>query len=342
MDHLRTKGRGAQINTPNGFQSNRYELDETLSPKTKYFEEYPKKVVNFTNSPDLRAMIYVNPYQGCEHGCIYCYARNSHEYWGFSAGMDFESKIMIKRNAPELLEKTFLSKKWKPETISLSGNTDCYQPAERKYQLTRKILEVCLKYGNPVSILTKNSMVLRDLDLLQSLNKKNLVHVLLSVTTMDEKLRLALEPRTSTAVKRFQTLKTLSDAGIPTGVMTAPIIPGLNDHEIPQLIQAAAEAGALYAGYTVVRLNGAIGPIFEDWIYQAFPDKAEKVLNQIKDCHGGKLNDSRFGVRMRGEGRFAENIRALHQVSIRKYMPDRKLPDLSKDHFQRPGQLSLF
>jgi DNA repair photolyase len=342
MDNLRTKGRGAQINTPNSFQSNRYELDETLSGKTKYFEENPKKVVNFTDSPDLRAMIYLNPYQGCEHGCIYCYARNSHEYWGFSAGMDFESKIMIKRNAPELLEKTFLSKKWKPETISLSGNTDCYQPAERKYQLTRKILEVCLKYGNPVSILTKNSMVLRDLDLLQALNEKNLVHVMLSVTTMDEKLRLALEPRTSTAAKRFQTLKSLSDAGIPTGVMTAPIIPGLNDHEIPQLIRSAAEAGALYAGYTVVRLNGAIGQIFEDWIYQAFPDKAEKVLHQIKDCHGGKLNDSRFGIRMRGEGKFAENIRSLHQISVRKYMPERKLPELSKEHFQRPGQLSLF
>jgi DNA repair photolyase len=347
------KGRGAQLNTANRFSVLRYEpseddfgqFDEDFPKpkiKTQFFEENAKKVVNVIDSPDMLGMKYVNPYQGCEHGCIYCYARNSHEYWGFSAGIDFESKIMVKKNAPELLEKHFQSKKWDGSPISLSGNTDCYQPAEKEYQLTRQLLEICLKYRNPVGILTKNALVLRDLDILQKLAAMDLVHVMFSITTLNEELRLAMEPRTVTANQRLKVMKKLSDSGIPVGVMTAPIIPGLNDHEIPKLIEAAAQAGALAAGYTVVRLNGAIAEIFEDWIRKCFPDKADKVLKQIADCHGGQLNDSRFGLRMSGEGKFAENIKQMHQIARQKYMKDRQMPPYNRSLFMRDGQLRLF
>lgn len=343
------KGRGARINTQNKFLASNYEaedyFDEDFPPakvKTIFYEENAKKVVNFTKSPDMYGIQYVNPYQGCEHGCIYCYARNSHEYWGFSAGIDFESKIMVKKNVTALVEKKFLDPKWVCQPISLSGNTDCYQPAEKKYKLTRGILEVCLKYRNPVGILTKNTLVLRDIDLLQKLAEHNLVHVLFSITTLDEKLRLALEPRTTTADRKLRAIETLTKAGIPTGVMTAPIIPGLNDQEIPKMVEAAAAAGALMANYTIVRLNGAIAQIFENWIRKEFPDKAEKVLHQIADCHGGKLNDSRYGIRMRGEGQFAEHIKNLHALSVRKYMENRAFPAYDTTSFVRYGQLKLF
>jgi DNA repair photolyase len=342
-----TVGRGAKMNTPNTFSAQKYEQEmyeeeDFARKKTQFLEENSRDIVNFTKSEDLNGMIYVNPYQGCEHGCIYCFARNSHEYWGYSAGVDFETKIMVKRNAPELLEKKFLSKAWKAETIHLSGNTDCYQPAEKKYGITRRILEVCLKYRNPVAILTKNSLILRDLDLLKALNELKLVKVMLSITTVNEELRRAMEPRTATAEKRFRTLRTLSEAGIPTGVMTAPIIPGLNDHEIPEIIKEAAAAGAQFSSYTVVRLNGAVGPLFEDWILDAFPDKAAKVMHQIAECHGGQVNDSRFGVRIKGEGKFAEHIKNLHQLSVRRYIGEKDLPKLERHHFTRGGQLSLF
>lgn len=346
------KGRGSQINTANKFLKHHFEADiednfwdeDFPKPKikTQYLEETARKVVNFIDSPDMYGMRFVNPYQGCEHGCIYCYARNSHEYWGFSAGIDFESKIMVKKNAPELIEKAFLARNWEGFPINLSGNTDCYQPAEKEYQLTRKILEICLKYRNPVGILTKNALVLRDIDILKKLAELNLTHVFVSITTLDEKLRLAMEPRTVTANQRLKVLEKLTKAGIPTGVMTAPIIPGLNDHEIPKLIEAAANAGALAAGYTVVRLNGAIAEIFEDWIYKNFPDKAEKVLNQIRDCHGGNLHDSRFGFRMSGEGKFAEAIKQMHTLAKQKFMKDRVLPSYNRSLFTKTGQLKLF
>ncbi len=349
LSKSKTEGRGSQINTHNKFMAQSYEaedyFDEDFPPakiKTQFYEENARKVINFTKSPDMYGVNYVNPYQGCEHGCIYCYARNSHEYWGFSAGIDFESKIMVKKNAAELIEKMFQSKSWVCSPLNLSGNTDCYQPAEKKYGITRKILETCLKYRNPVGILTKNALVLRDLDILTELAKLNLTHVFLSITTLDEKLRLALEPRTATATKRLKTLETLANAGIPTGMMTAPIIPGLNDHEIPKLIEAGANAGVLAAGYTVARLNGSIAEIFTDWIRKAFPDKADKVLHQIADCHGGQLNDSRFGTRMTGEGKYAENIRNLHQISVNKHLKGRVLPRYDTSQFIRNGQLSLF
>ncbi len=345
------KGRGAGINPHNRF--NRLEtIRETNDPpdpdfpepdpKTQFIDEYSKTILSKTDSPDIRHFLSINPYRGCEHGCIYCYARNSHEYWGFSAGIDFETKIIVKKNAPRLLEKLFNSRSYVPEVIHLSGNTDCYQPAERKFRLTRRLLEICLQYRNPVSILTKNALILRDLDVLKELAALQLVGAAVSVTSLNETLRRELEPRTVTAQKRLEVIGRLHEAGIPVGVMSAPVIPGLNDHEIPQIIGAAASKGAGWAGYTVVRLNGAISSLFEEWIRRCFPDRADKVLNQIRECHGGQLNDSRFGVRMHGEGKIAEHIRHLHAVSCRKYFGDLPVfrPDTSK--FVRGGQLTLF
>ncbi|WP_266205853.1 PA0069 family radical SAM protein [Pontibacter kalidii] len=346
------KGRGAQYNPNNPYLRQEYVaehvegLDEPMlgNSKTEFLPEFPKKVVNKVESPDVGLGYSLNPYQGCEHGCVYCYARNSHQYWGYGAGLDFERKIIIKENAPEVLARQLESPNWQIMPIMLAGNTDCYQPIEAKKQLTRRILEVLLQYRHPVSIITKNALILRDLDLLQELNKYDLVHVSISITTLDEKLRQKLEPRTASAAKRLEVVRRLSSTGIPVNVMTAPIIPGLNDSEIPALVKAAAEAGASNAAYTLVRLNGSIGPIFEDWIQQAFPDKAQKVLSQIADSHGGQLNDSRFGVRMRGEGKFAELISRLFRVSRQKYMAGRSMKPYNYDHFcQRKGkQLGLF
>lgn len=346
------KGRGSQLNTANPYLQNKYVaehiegLDEELltNEKTEYFRDNPKKIINKVDSPDIGLAYSMNPYQGCEHGCIYCYARNTHQYWGFSAGLDFERKIIVKENAPGLLEKTFQKPNYKPEVIMFSGNTDCYQPVERKLKITRRMLEILLKYRHPVSMITKNSLILRDADILSEMAKLNLVNVSISITSLDEKLRSKIEPRTAAAAKRLEVVKQLSTIGIPVNVMVAPIIPSLNSHEVPAIIKAAAENGALSAGYTIVRLNGAIGEIFTDWIHKNFPDRAEKVLHQVADCHGGNLNDSRFGTRMRGEGKIAESIRNLFYSARKKYMGDKKLPELNFDLFVRTekGQLSLF
>lgn len=346
------KGRGAQYNPQNPYLKQEYVaehvegLDEPLlsNSKTEFIPEFPKKVVNKVDSPDVGLGYSLNPYQGCEHGCVYCYARNSHQYWGYGAGLDFERKIIIKENAPEALAKQLESPNWQVMPIMLAGNTDCYQPIEAKKRLTRRILEVLLQYRHPVSIITKNALILRDLDLLDELNRYDLVHVSVSITTLDEQLRQKLEPRTASAARRLEVVRRLSAAGIPVNVMTAPIIPGLNDSEIPALVKAAADAGASNVAYTMVRLNGSIGPIFEDWIQQAFPDRAQKVLSQIADCHGGQLNDSRFGVRMRGEGKFAELVSRLFRVSMQKYMAGRSMKPYNYSHFcQRKGkQLDLF
>ena len=350
MDN-RARGRGAAINPQNKFfkQSTEYTSedwqqweDPEVNPKTQFIEETSKTLLSVSDSPDLGHFHSINPYRGCEHGCIYCYARNSHEYWGFSAGLDFETKIIVRKNAPQLLEKLFNSKTWEPKPIFFSGNTDCYQPAEKRFQLTRRLLEICLHYRNPVSILTKNALILRDLDILEKMAKLNLVHAAISITSLNEDLRSKLEPRTVTGKRRLQVVKALHEAGIPVGVMTAPIIPGLNDHEIPSIIEAVAENGACWSSYTVVRLNGAIAGIFEDWINHHFPDRAAKVLNQIKECHGGHVNDSRYGLRMSGEGHFAENIRQLHQLACKKYFKDRELPPVDTSQFMRGGQMSLF
>ncbi|CAG5003641.1 hypothetical protein DYBT9275_03198 [Dyadobacter sp. CECT 9275] len=347
----RPRGRGAGINTPNKFHKLQTEYtsedwqnwdEPDTNPKTQFIEDHPKTLLSTSDSPDLRNFNSINPYRGCEHGCIYCYARNSHEYWGFSAGLDFETKIVVKKNAPELLEKLFNSRKWEPTTIMFSGNTDCYQPAEKKYKLTRRLLEICLRYQNPVSVLTKNALILRDIDVLEKMAKLNLVHGAVSITSLNEDIRSTLEPRTVTAKRRLQVVKILHEAGVPMGIMTAPIVPGLTDHEIPAIIKAASENGARWAGYTVVRLNGVIGTLFEEWVKHHFPDRADKILNQIKDSHGGKVNDSRFGLRMTGEGKYAEHIRQLHSLACRKYFKEQELPKLDTSLFLRGGQMKLF
>lgn len=350
------KGRGAQINVQNRFWVQSQEiLDEFLnycaleqeapeSNKTTYQEVFPKTIVNTVESPDVGMTYSMNMYQGCEHGCIYCYARNSHEYWGYSAGLDFERRILVKKNAPQLLEEKLKSKSWQAQTIVLSGNTDCYQPAERRYQITRQCLEVFLKYKHPVGIITKNALVLRDLDLLQQLAQEQLVGVHVSVTSLSEKTRMLLEPRTTTIQKRLETIRVLSENGIPVNVMLAPIIPGINSHEILPMAKAVSEAGALSIAHTVVRLNGAIAEIFTDWIRKAMPDRADKVLHQIEACHGGSLNDSRWGSRMRGEGEMAEMIRSQMHLAKRKYFGDKKFPQLNTSLHApyKDGQLKLF
>jgi DNA repair photolyase len=346
------KGRGAQFNPNNRFQKNQYVqenfemLDESylLSEKTEIIYTYPKTIINRVESDDLGFVYSLNPYQGCEHGCVYCYARNTHEYWGLSAGLDFERKIIVKRNVIEVLEKQLSKKSWKPEPIMLSGNTDCYQPIERELEITRKILQTCLKYKHPVSIITKNALIKRDLDLLRQLAALNLVHVMISITGTDEKLRLLLEPRTSTYRSRIDTLRTLSENNIPCGVMVAPIIPGINNHEIPSVLEMAGRAGASMAGMTIVRLNGAVEPIFKDWLLKNFPDRADKVWSQICDCHGGKVSDSRKGVRMRGEGKIAESIYQLFKISKERFIKPSNFEFNTKAFNYKANdiQLSLF
>ncbi len=350
------KGRGAQINVHNRFFEHSQEMrddflnycavegDQPISNKTSFLEVFPKTIVNKVESPDVGMGFSMNVYQGCEHGCVYCYARNSHEYWGYSAGLDFERKILVKKNAPLLLEEKLKSKNWQAHTIVLSGNTDCYQPAERQFEITRRCLEIFYKYRHPVGIITKNALVLRDLDLLADLAKDNLVGVNVSITSLNEKIRLLLEPRTATIAKRLQTVRTLSQNGIPVNVMLAPIIPGINSHEILPLAKAAADAGALSIAYTVVRLNGAIGQIFTDWIRKAMPDRAEKVLHQIAQCHGGQLNDSRFGDRMRGDGELAQMIRSQVLLARKKFFAGKEFPTLDHSLYSqyKGGQLNLF
>lgn len=346
------KGRGAQINTHNKFLKSQYVaehqegIDELMieDTHTQFFEEHPKNIVSKSNSPDLPFMLSINPYQGCEHGCIYCYARNAHEYYGFSPGLDFERKIIVKRNAAELLEKFFNKEGYVPDSIMLSGNTDCYQPIERKLKITRSLLEVFLKYKHPVSIISKNNLIMRDADILGELAKLDLVHVAVTLNSLNESLRLKLEPRTVTGKSRITLISKLSDLNIPVRLMCAPIIPGLNSDEIPVIIKAAAEAGASAASFTMVRLNGAIAEIFTDWIQKAYPDRAEKVLQMIAGCHGGKLNDSRWGKRMTGDGQVAESIHQLFRISVKRYMDGRSLRPLNTGHFSpaRGKQLDLF
>jgi len=350
------KGRGAQQNTTNRFSAYSYETrddflefcriegEEADKNKTQYIPIFPKTIVNKVTSPDVGMMYSMNPYQGCEHGCIYCYARNTHEFWGYSAGLDFERKILVKKTAPELLEAKLKSKRWEAKTIVLSGNTDCYQPAEKKFEITRACLDVFLKYRHPVGIITKNSLLLRDLDILKELAKDRLVGVNISITSLSEETRRILEPRTATIKKRLETIRILSENDIPVNAMLAPIIPGINSHEIMNLAKTVSENGARSFAFTVVRLNGAIGQIFTDWIKKTLPDRADKVLHQIEECHGGTLNDSRFGIRSRGEGKIATQIHDLVRLARHTYFKDKVFPPLNHDlHLQfKDGQMRLF
>jgi DNA repair photolyase len=352
QDQEYIKGRGAQYNPKNQFEANEYvrefsvgidEWEQTIA-KTEYINQDAKTVVNKVISDDVPMLWSINPYQGCEHGCIYCYARNTHTFWGYSAGADFESKIVVKQNAAERLRETFNKKSWVPGIISLSGNTDCYQPAERKYKITRELLKICLEFRNPVGIITKNALILRDLDILQELNEKNLVQVYTSITSTDEKLRLKLEPRTSTYNDRFKILEILSKNNIPTGVMNAPIIPGLNEIDMHDVLKRSSEAGAKWAGYTIVRLNGENENLFYDWLQKTYPDRSEKIMNQIKDCHGGSTEDFRTKTRMKGEGNIAEIIEQQFKLYCNKYNLNKTKLELNTKDFIRakPGQMELF
>lgn len=340
------KGRGAQINTKNRFLTNERTrehiegIDDWEDPnvETQYLEEHSKTIVNKVDSPDVGMWYSMNPYQGCEHGCIYCYARNVHEYWGYSAGLDFERKIIVKKNAPDLLRKFLMNPKWECLPISLSGNTDCYQPAEKKFGITRKLLEVCNEFNQPVGMITKNAGMLRDIDLLTEMAKKRLVSILVSITSFNEDLRRVMEPRTTTAKQRLRLIKEMSDRGVRMGVMLGPMIPGLNEHEMQRIMQAASEHGATFSAYTFIRLNGAIKLMFHDWLYKNFPDRADKVWHLIEGGHGGKVNDSRWGVRMRGEGPISDLVRQQFHKYNKLYGLNAERWELDCSIFRRPGE----
>jgi len=345
------RGRGAQYNPKNRFMKNELVREHVegiddwteSSPATIYLEQESKSIVNKVDSPDVGMWYSMIPYAGCEHGCIYCYARNSHEYWGYSAGLDFEQKIIVKKNAPALLRKFLMNPKWECLPISLSGNTDCYQPAEQKYRLTRQLLEVCNEFNQPVGMITKNAGMLRDKDILQEMAKKQLVSILVSITSFDEDLRRVMEPRTTTAKQRLRLIKELSDAGIRMGVMMGPMIPGLNEHEMQRIMKAARDNGAVFTAYTFIRLNGAIKLIFHDWLYKNYPDRADKVWHLIESSHDGQVNDSRWGVRMRGEGNIAELVSQQYKKYGKLYGMNAERWELDTTRFRRPGaQGSLF
>jgi len=344
--HDYQQGRGAQINPTSRFDAYDYgELPEQANQKTQYIRVYPKSILNKVHSPDIGMAWSLNPYQGCEHGCTYCYARATHPYWGYSAGLDFEQKILVKYNAPELLSQKLKSKNWQAAAIRLSGNTDCYQPAERQFGITRRVLEVLWRFGHPVGLITKNRLILRDLDLLQQLATQQLVKVSISLTTLDEELRRRMEPRTATVDQRLQVIEQLSAAGIPVNVMLAPLIPGLNDHEIMPMARAVADRGARSIDYTVVRLNAQVADVFQDWLQRSYPDRSEKVLNSIRSVRGGsQLHDSRFGIRMRGEGERATLIRQQIELARRKYFAQQEKVSYNTELYERMKnpQLDLF
>ncbi len=349
-------GRGAQKKVPNRFFNLEHEvLDEFLNfceaegeaadkNKTKYIDVFPKSFVNKIVSPDVGMEYSANPYQGCEHGCVYCYARNSHEYWGYGAGVDFERNILIKKNAPELLENKLKSKNWHGSTIVFSGNTDCYQPIERQLKITRACLETMYRWKNPTGIITKNSLILRDLDLLKEMAQLNIISVHISINSMNEKTRRLLEPRTATIKNRLKAVEILSAHDIPVNVMIAPIIPSLNSHEILPLIKTVSDLGARSVAHTIVRLNGQIATIFEDWARKTIPNRADRILNQIAQSHGGSLNDSQWGRRMRGEGIIAKQISDTVALAKTKYLKGRNMPKLDASHYLRlkNPQLDLF
>ncbi len=345
------RGRAAATNPPTRFDPVNIELDlDALEPGeirqtcTQFYEDTSRSILVSNDSPDIGFTWGINPYRGCEHGCIYCYARPSHEYLGWSAGLDFETKIMVKRNAPDLLGKELQKPSWKPEVISLSGNTDPYQPIERRLKLTRGCLKILLDHRNPVGIITKNHLVTRDLDVLAPMAQLGLVHVMISITTLRNSIARTMEPRTSIPARRLDAIKELSEAGIPTGVMVAPVVPGLTDEELPAIIEAAANRGAIRAGYILLRLPGPVGPLFEEWLDRSFPERKDRVIRRIKDIRSGKLNDPRFGHRMRGEGVWADTLRTLFQMTCRKHKMNQPIQPLRTDRFIRhpSNQLNLF
>ncbi len=351
------KGRSATGDPPNRFLAIQREADPDaeLDPEdepgrqrvaTQFLPDRSESVVTENDSPDVPFRYSVNPYRGCEHGCSYCYARPSHEYLGLGAGLDFESKIFVKERAPELFARWLARDGWEPEMICFSGITDCYQPAERTFELTRRCLQVAAEARQPVGIITKNRLVTRDLDVLAPMAGRSLVHVSLSITTLDEKLARRMEPRTSRPAARLEAIRELSAAGVPTRVMIAPIIPGLNDSEIPQILKAAQEAGAGSAGHVLLRLSGSVRPVFLEWLSQNEPNRAARVESAIRQTRGGKLNDTQFGRRMRGTGTRAEQIDQTFATFAKRYGLDGRLSPFDFSRFRPPrtagGQLRLF
>jgi DNA repair photolyase len=341
------QGRGAQFNTKNRFLKDERTKEhieaiddwEEANTPTQYMEQEVKSIVNKVESPDLNMMYSMNPYAGCEHGCIYCYARNVHEYWGYSAGLDFERKIIVKVNASQMLRKFLMHPKWDgSHPIMLSGNTDCYQPAEQKYRLTRGLLEVCNEFNQPVGILTKNSWIIKDKDVLQEMAKKRLVSAMVSITSFNEDLRRVMEPRTTTAKQKLKVIEELSNAGVRMGIMMGPMIPGLNEHEMQRIMKEARDNGATFTAYTFIRLNGAIKFLFHDWLYKNFPDRADKVWHLIEGSHDGKVNDTRWGVRMRGEGNIAQMVAQQYKKYGKLYGMNAEEWSLDTSIFRRPGE----
>lgn len=351
------RGRGAPVNTKNRFVD--YELlpleptashwvnedpDDVATPTipTTIYNDKSKTIINENDSPDVGFTYSINPYRGCEHGCIYCYARPTHEYFGLSAGLDFESKIFAKPEAAQLLRQKLMSPKWQPATIAMSGVTDCYQPIEKHLQLTRSCLEVLREFRNPVGIVTKNHLVTRDIDLLSDLASHQCAIVFVSITSLDPHLCNIMEPRTSRPERRLEAIRKLSAAGVPVGVMTAPMIPAINDHELPNILEAAAAAGAKYAGLVPVRLPYAVKDLFDQWLQLHFPDRRDKVLGLIRGMRGGKLNDSEFGSRMQGEGAYADQLHNLFAVYCKRFALNESHAPISTAAFKRPGtQLTL-
>ena len=344
------RGRGSANNPKNRFESIERvpeppeDSEEVPSPQTQFFSDSSKSIIAYNESPDVGFDASVNPYRGCEHGCVYCYARPSHEYLGYSAGLDFETKILVKEDAPALLRKELSSPKWQPQLVSLSGNTDCYQPVEKQKQLTRHCLEVFLEFRNPVVIVTKNHLVTRDIDILSKLAKFDCIGVTLSLSTLDHQLASLMEPRASRPARRLAAIRKLADAGVPVGYLQAPMIPGLTDSEAPAIGLAASEAGATFAGYVALRLPFAVKELFEQWLDQHYPAKKDKILHRVREIRGGQLNDPNFKSRMRGEGIYAEQMAKLFELARNKSGIIERWPKFTTEHFRRPGkdQLSLF
>lgn len=350
MDVMR--GRGTPENPTNRFEKLSFEIGELTQPypdeeaplnRTRFFSDPSRTIVSTNDSPDIGFSASVNPYRGCEHGCIYCFARPTHEYLGMSAGLDFETKILVKSNAAELLREKLSSRSWVPEVIALSGITDCYQPIERKLGLTRACLEVLAEFRNPFTIITKNHLVTRDIDIIKPMAELSAATVNISVTTLDSKLAAVMEPRTSAPASRLKAIEALSEAGVKVCVLVAPVIPGLTDHELPAILKAARSAGAISASYVPLRLPYVLDELFMSWLDQHFPEKKEKILNRIREIRGGKLNSAEFGSRMRGEGVYAEQIRSMFHVYTKKEGLNQERYSLSTEHFRRAskGQMNL-
>ncbi len=343
-------GRGAAANPANRFERASHQFDPDAdepfspAPQTKLIADKSKSILSENDSPDIGFRLSLNPYRGCEHGCIYCYARPTHETLGYSAGLDFESVILAKYDAAELLRHQLMHKRWVPELISMASVTDCYQPVERTLRITRGCLEVLAEFRNPVSIITKNHLVTRDLDLLVELARFQAVMVFISITTLQPQLTAIMEPRTSSPQRRLAAIRALHTAGVPVGVLVAPVIPGLTDEQMPDILKAAAAAGATFAGYTPVRLPYAVKDLFQTWLRTHMPDRADKILNRIRAIRGGKLNDSDFATRMRGQGIFADQIEKLFELCARRAGLNTHAPAVSTAAFRRPGaqQLGLF